>query len=214
MHARGGGLGLATLADEALFRPVIDDTGSDSAILDEVVEILAKEGGVNRAGRDIRRAIAMLVPAAWEDAPDMDAERRGFYRWHASLMEPWDGPAALIFTDGVAVGAALDRNGLRPLRYWATDDGFVVCASEAGVVDLPEGRLPPREARPRSDDRRGSAPRRSRRRRDPRRGGRSAVGRVGRGASHRAAPRGAAAESLAADELVSSRSCTGTRART
>ena len=83
----------------------------------------------------------MLVPAAWEDSPDMDEERRAFYRWHASLMEPWDGPAALIFTDGVAVGAALDRNGLRPLRYWVTDDGLVVCASEAGVVDLPDARI-------------------------------------------------------------------------
>ena len=71
----------------------------------------------------------------------MDEERRAFYRWHASLMEPWDGPAALIFTDGVAVGAALDRNGLRPLRYWVTDDGLVVCASEAGVVDLPGARI-------------------------------------------------------------------------
>jgi glutamate synthase (ferredoxin) len=141
LHAREGRLGLATLAEEALFRPAIDDAGSDSAILDETVEILAKEGGVRGVGRDIRRAVAMVVPAAWEDAPDMDPERRGFYRWHSSLMEPWDGPAALIFTDGVAVGAALDRNGLRPLRYWATDDGLVVCASEAGVVDLPEGHV-------------------------------------------------------------------------
>jgi glutamate synthase (ferredoxin) len=137
MHAREGALGLATRAEEALFSPAIDDRGSDSAILDETAEILVKEGGDRGAGRDIRRAIAMLVPAAWEDAPDMEQERRAFYRWHASLMEPWDGPAALIFTDGVAVGAALDRNGLRPLRYWATDDGLVVCASEAGVVDLP-----------------------------------------------------------------------------
>jgi glutamate synthase domain-containing protein 2/glutamate synthase domain-containing protein 1/glutamate synthase domain-containing protein 3 len=141
MHAREGRLGLTTLAEEALFRPAIDDAGSDSAILDETVELLTKEGGVGGSGRDIRRAVAMVVPAAWEDAPDMDRERRGFYRWHSSLMEPWDGPAALIFTDGVAVGAALDRNGLRPLRYWATDDGLVVCASEAGVVDLPEGGL-------------------------------------------------------------------------
>jgi glutamate synthase (ferredoxin) len=141
MHAREGRLGLATLAEEALFRPAIDDAGSDSGILDETVEILTKEGGMRGVGRDIRRAIAMVVPAAWEDAPDMDQERRGFYRWHASLMEPWDGPAALIFTDGVAVGAALDRNGLRPLRYWATDDDLVVCASEAGVVDLPEGHV-------------------------------------------------------------------------
>ena len=141
MQAREGRLGFATPAEEALFRPVIDDRGSDSAILDEAVELLTKEGGGHGEGRDIRRAIAMLVPAAWEEAPDMDEERRAFYRWHASLMEPWDGPAALIFTDGVAVGAALDRNGLRPLRYWVTDDGLVVCASEAGVVDLPGVRI-------------------------------------------------------------------------
>ncbi len=141
MHAREGRLGFAAPAEDALFRPVIDDRGSDSAILDEAVELLTKEGGRHGEGRDIRRAIAMLVPAAWEEAPDMDEERRAFYRWHASLMEPWDGPAALIFTDGVAVGAALDRNGLRPLRYWVTDDGLVVCASEAGVVDLPGARI-------------------------------------------------------------------------
>ena len=137
MHAREGSLGFATLAEEALFSPAIDDRGSDSAILDETVEILTKEGGDRLVGRDIRRAIAMLVPAAWEDAPEMTPERRAFYRWHASLMEPWDGPAALIFTDGVAVGASLDRNGLRPLRYWASGTGLVVCASEAGIVDLP-----------------------------------------------------------------------------
>ena len=83
----------------------------------------------------------MLVPAAWEEVADLDDDRRAFYRWHASLMEPWDGPAALIFTDGVAVGAALDRNGLRPLRYWSSDDGLVVCASEAGVIDRPDGRV-------------------------------------------------------------------------
>jgi glutamate synthase (ferredoxin) len=141
MQAREGRLGFATPAEEALFRPVIDDRGSDSAILDEAVELLTKEGGTRGEGRDIRRAIAMLVPAAWEEAPDMDEERRAFYRWHASLTEPWDGPAALIFTDGVAVGAALDRNGLRPLRYWVTDDGLVVCASEAGVIDLPGARI-------------------------------------------------------------------------
>ena len=104
MDAREGRLGFAGLAEEAVFRPAFDENGSDSAILDEVAELLTKEGGEHGTGRDIRRSIAMLVPAAWEDAQDMDEERRGFYRWHASLMEPWDGPAALIFTDGVAVG--------------------------------------------------------------------------------------------------------------
>ena len=141
LRAREGGLGFGAVADEALVQPVFDERGSDSAILDEIAELLVKEGGDREVGRDVRRVIAMLVPAAWEDAPDVDEARRGFYRWHASLMEPWDGPAALIFTDGVAVGAALDRNGLRPLRYWASDDGLVVCASEAGVIGRPDGRL-------------------------------------------------------------------------
>ena len=138
MHAREGSLGLATLAEEALFRPAIDDGGSDSAILDETVEILTKEGGA-RGWPDATSAARSPCSSRprGKTRRTWTQERRGFYRWHASLMEPWDGPAALIFTDGVAVGAALDRNGLRPLRYWATDDGLVVCASEAGVVDLP-----------------------------------------------------------------------------
>ena len=141
MRAREGRLGLDSAAEEALFRPAFDERASDSGIIDEVVELLSKEGGPRGTGRDIRRVLAMLVPPAWEEAPDLDDDRRAFYRWHASLMEPWDGPAALIFTDGVAVGATLDRNGLRPLRYWASDDGLVVCASEAGVIDLPGGTV-------------------------------------------------------------------------
>jgi len=132
MRAREGRLGLATEREEKLFRPIVDEEGSDSAMLDEVVELLAREG--SDGGRDIRHVMAMLVPAAWESDPDLGEEVRDFYRWHESLMEPWDGPAALIFTDGFGVGAALDRNGLRPLRYAACDDGFVVCASEAGAV--------------------------------------------------------------------------------
>jgi glutamate synthase (ferredoxin) len=138
MRAREGQLGLSP-AEERLFQPAFDEGGSDSAILDEVAELIAKEGGDAGTGRDVHRAIAMLVPAAWEEATDLHEDRRGFYRWHASLMEPWDGPAGLVFTDGVAVGAALDRNGLRPLRYWASDDGLVICASETGVVDLGDG---------------------------------------------------------------------------
>ncbi len=191
MHAREGRLGLATLAEEALFRPAIDDAGSDSAILDETVEILTKEGGARGAGRDIRRAIAMVVPAAWEDAPDMDHERRGFYRWHSSLMEPWDGPAALIFTDGVAVGAALDRNGLRPLRYLG-DRRRPRRLRVRGRGRRPAGGTrATRQARAGADDRGRSAERRAGRRRDPRRGERRAVGRLGGGASDRAAPRDA-----------------------
>ncbi|HEY6568629.1 MAG TPA: glutamate synthase central domain-containing protein, partial [Actinomycetota bacterium] len=136
MRARAGRLGLGSLGEEALFDPPIRPEGSDSAILDEVAEFLLKEGDDAGTGRDMRRAIAMLVPAAWEHAPAMSDAVRGFYRWHQALMEPWDGPAALVFTDGVAVGAAQDRNGLRPMRIAIHDDGPVVCASEAGVVSV------------------------------------------------------------------------------
>ncbi|MEY2476827.1 MAG: hypothetical protein QOG87_2142 [Actinomycetota bacterium] len=120
----------AGLGPEELFRPVLHPMDSDSGMLDSAVELLV------RGGRDIRHAVAMLVPEAWEGARDLDPEVRGFFRYHACLMEPWDGPAGLVFTDGLGVGAALDRNGLRPLRYAICDDGLVVCASEAGAVDL------------------------------------------------------------------------------
>ncbi|MEW6058739.1 MAG: glutamate synthase-related protein [Actinomycetota bacterium] len=136
MRARAGSLGLPTPEEEELFRTVVDETGSDSAILDEVVELLSSEGGSAGEGRDVRRVVAMLVPAAWRADPRLEDEVRDFYAWHESLMEPWDGPAALVFTDGVCVGAALDRNGLRPLRFAECEDGLVVCASEAGVVDV------------------------------------------------------------------------------
>ena len=91
----------------------------------------------------------MMIPEAWENNPVMDQARRDFYAFHSCLMEPWDGPAGVVFTDGTQVGAVLDRNGLRPGRYWVTDDGLVVLASEAGVLDIPaetivqKGRLQP-----------------------------------------------------------------------
>src|SRR5439155_2161602 len=131
------------LGPEEIFHPVIHPADSDSGQLDSSVELLV------RGGRDIRHTIAMLVPEAWEGARDLDPAVRGFYRYHASLMEPWDGPAGLIFTDGLGVGAALDRNGLRPLRYAICHDGLVVCCSEAGAVDgsghgrVERGRLGP-----------------------------------------------------------------------
>ncbi|HEX2272348.1 MAG TPA: glutamate synthase large subunit, partial [Acidimicrobiales bacterium] len=118
------------LGPEELFHPVVDPSDSDSGQLDSVVELLT------RAGRDVRHAVAMTVPEAWEGERDLDPAVRGFYRYHASLMEPWDGPAGMIFTDGLGVGAALDRNGLRPIRYAICDDGLVVCCSEAGAVDV------------------------------------------------------------------------------
>ncbi|MGQ0520145.1 MAG: class II glutamine amidotransferase, partial [Actinomycetota bacterium] len=120
----------AGLGGEELFHPLLSTGDSDSGQLDSAVELLV------RGGRDIRHAVAMLVPEAWEGARDLDPEVRGFFRYHASLVEPWDGPAGLIFTDGLGVGAALDRNGLRPLRFAICDDGLVVCCSEAGAVDL------------------------------------------------------------------------------
>jgi glutamate synthase (ferredoxin) len=120
---------------EPALRPVIDPDGSDSAMLDNALELLV------RGGRDVRHALAMLVPEAWQGHPDLDDELRAFYRYHAALVEPWDGPAGLVFTDGRVVGAALDRNGLRPLRYAIAEDGIVACASEAGAVLLDGGRI-------------------------------------------------------------------------
>jgi glutamate synthase (ferredoxin) len=135
----------AGLGPEELFHPVVDAADSDSGQLDSVVELLT------RGGRDVRHAVAMAIPQAWEDERDLDPAVRGFYRYHASLLEPWDGPAGVIFTDGLSVGAALDRNGLRPLRYALCDDGLIVCCSEAGAVDVSgrgqvrRGRLGPGE---------------------------------------------------------------------
>ncbi|MGH9156998.1 MAG: glutamate synthase large subunit [Acidimicrobiales bacterium] len=133
----------AGLGPEELFRPPADPADSDSGQLDSAVELLV------RGGRDIRHAVAMLVPEAWEGARDLDSEVKGFYRYHACLVEPWDGPAGLVFTDGLGVGAALDRNGLRPMRFAICEDGLVVCCSEAGAIDtagrglVTRGRLGP-----------------------------------------------------------------------
>ena len=133
----------AGLGPEELFRPVLDPSGSDSALLDEAAELLV------RGGRSMSHAMAMLIPEAWEETRDLDPEVRGFYEYHSALMEPWDGPAGVIFTDGKRVGATLDRNGLRPLRYVVCEDGLVVCASEMGAVptsghgSVDRGRLGP-----------------------------------------------------------------------
>ncbi len=114
-------------------KPVVWAEGSDSASLDNALELLV------RSGRDPVHALMMLVPEAHEGAVEMDAALRGFYEFHECLMEPWDGPAALAFSDGVVVGSALDRNGLRPCRYKITGDGLVVAGSEVGLVDLDPG---------------------------------------------------------------------------
>jgi glutamate synthase (NADPH/NADH) large chain len=123
--------------------PVIVPGGSDSASLDNAAEFLFQ------SGRSLPHVMAMLIPEAWAGNPDMDEDKRAFYEYHASLMEPWDGPAAIAFTDGRVIGATLDRNGLRPGRYIVTKDDLVVLASEAGVLDVPaqdirkKGRLQP-----------------------------------------------------------------------
>ncbi|HTW82113.1 MAG TPA: glutamate synthase large subunit [Terracidiphilus sp.] len=123
--------------------PIIGPGNSDSASLDNAVEFLYQ------SGRSLPHVMAMLIPEAWAGNPDMDEDKRAFYEYHASLMEPWDGPAAIAFTDGKVIGATLDRNGLRPGRYIVTKDDLVVLASEAGVIDVPpedvrkKGRLQP-----------------------------------------------------------------------
>lgn len=123
--------------------PICTPGASDSASFDEVLELL------HLAGRPLAHAVLMMVPEAWENNPTMDPARRAFYEFHSSVMEPWDGPACVAFTDGTRVGAVLDRNGLRPARWWRTSDDLVVFASEAGVLDLDpatvvaKGRLQP-----------------------------------------------------------------------
>jgi glutamate synthase (NADPH) large chain len=127
---------------ERLF-PILDEDGSDSASFDECLELL------HMGGRSLPHAVLMMIPEPWENHEEMTPERRAFYQFHAALMEPWDGPALIAFTDGSVIGAVLDRNGLRPGRYWVTSDGLVVLASEVGVLDIDpatvvrKGRLQP-----------------------------------------------------------------------
>ncbi len=123
--------------------PICTRGGSDSASFDEVLEL------IHLGGRSLPHAVLMMIPEAWENHPDIDPARRAFYEFHSTLMEPWDGPANVCFTDGTIIGAVLDRNGLRPGRYWVTEDGLVVLASESGVLDFDpativrKGRLQP-----------------------------------------------------------------------
>jgi glutamate synthase (NADPH/NADH) large chain len=123
--------------------PIITRGASDSASFDEVLELL------HLGGRSLPHSVLMMIPEAWENHQEMDAERRAFYEFHSTLIEPWDGPALVSFTDGTQIGAVLDRNGLRPARYWVTDDGLVVLASEVGVLEIDQstiirkGRLEP-----------------------------------------------------------------------
>ena len=123
--------------------PVINPQGSDSAMFDNTLELLVL------AGRPLAHAVMMMIPEPWSYHQTMDDARRAFYQYHSCLMEPWDGPAAIAFTDGTQMGAVLDRNGLRPSRYYVTKDGLVIMASEAGVLEIPaenilrKGRLQP-----------------------------------------------------------------------
>ncbi len=123
--------------------PIINPNGSDSAMFDNTLELLVL------AGRPLPHAVMMMIPEPWSNHQSMDDAKRAFYQYHSALMEPWDGPASIAFTDGRRIGAVLDRNGLRPSRYYVTKDGLVVMASEAGVLDIPaadvllKGRLQP-----------------------------------------------------------------------
>ncbi|MBC8337278.1 MAG: glutamate synthase large subunit [Alphaproteobacteria bacterium] len=136
MLARRNSMQSALLGDdlEKLW-PLIGDGASDSATFDNALELLVA------GGYSLAHAMMIMIPEAWDGHPLMDAERRAFYEYHAAVMEPWDGPAAIAFTDGQQIGATLDRNGLRPARYVVTDDDIVVLGSEVGVLPVPEERI-------------------------------------------------------------------------
>ncbi len=143
MRAREAMLDGSALAGVEKAFPICTPGASDTARFDEVLELL------HLGGRPIHHAVLMMIPEAWENNAEMDPAQRAFYRFHSTLMEPWDGPASVTFTDGTVIGAVLDRNGLRPSRYWVTDDDLVVMASEVGVIDvdpskvITKGRLQP-----------------------------------------------------------------------
>ncbi len=136
MHARESICRSALLGDDLKkILPIVVEGGSDSAIFDNVLEFLVM------AGRPLPLAVLMMIPEAWSGHESMSEERKAFYEYHGCLMEPWDGPASIAFTDGTVIGAVLDRNGLRPSRYYVTKDGLVVMASEVGVLDIPAERV-------------------------------------------------------------------------
>ena len=144
MHAREALFASELFGDDMKkILPIINPNGSDSAMFDNTLELLVL------AGRPLAHAMMMMIPEPWSNHESMDDARRAFYQYHSCLMEPWDGPASIAFTDGVQIGAVLDRNGLRPSRYYVTKDGLVIMASEAGVLEIPpdnilqKGRLQP-----------------------------------------------------------------------
>jgi len=144
MHAREARFEAESFgSDIENIRPIINPNGSDSGMFDNTLELLYL------AGRSLPHAVMMMIPEPWSNHESMDDDKRAFYQYHSSLMEPWDGPASIAFTDGTQIGAILDRNGLRPSRYYVTSDDLVIMASEAGVLDVPpenvvqKGRLQP-----------------------------------------------------------------------
>lgn len=116
-------------------KPIVDTTSSDTGRLDNVVEL------ITLGGRDLRHTLKMMIPQAWEKDPDLPPAVKGFFRYHAALIEPWDGPASIVFSDGTLIGLALDRNGLRPARYLHTKDGIVYAGSEIGALDVEPDRI-------------------------------------------------------------------------
>ena len=136
MHAREAMLASAKIpGDLSRLSPICTPEASDSASFDEVLELL------HLGGRSLPHAVLMMIPEAWENNTTMDPAERAFWQFHASLMEPWDGPACVTFTDGTLVGAVLDRNGLRPGRWWRTLDDRLILASESGVLDVPSAQI-------------------------------------------------------------------------
>lgn len=135
MSGRQSLLASDVLGDVQDLLPICDETQSGSASFDEVLELL------HLGGRSLPHAVLMMMPEAWENHPTMSHERRAFYEYSATIMEPWDGPAAMCFTDGRYIGALADRNGSRGARFWITEDGLVVLASESGVLDIPPERV-------------------------------------------------------------------------
>ena len=161
MRAREGLLQSDLLGDDLQkLLPVIREGGSDTATFDNVLELLVM------AGRSLPHAILMMIPEPWSGNEEMAADRKAFYEYHSSLMEPWDGPASIAFTDGTVIGAVLDRNGLRPSRYYVTKDDLVIMASEVGVLDIPPGDVAGEGTSPPGQDlpgRYGQGPHRRRR---------------------------------------------------